>query len=339
MKRIYKALSTVALAIIIVCMVVGCAKEPVVAVVNGEKILEPMYRIFLWSTERGLEAIVPDIWEIDTIEGKTPEEFAKERAIKSVTYYIAVEAKAKEANIKLSSDEKKEIKISADKIVEDNSNFVKEYGIKDSHFEKFLEYGKLEEKVISEVGKTYIPNDEEIANAKEKLTEEGLFAEIATISHILFRNINELGERLPEDKNEQVRKEAEAVLMSALKGEDINLLAVEYSEDKAVSQNKGEHVFSRGQMEKAIEDVVFENAKEGEVYPQLVETSVGYEIIKVENISKLTEEEKQTMASERVQQEFVSNEIASLGESYVVKKNEEYDEIHIMKINNTLENE
>ncbi len=337
MKRICKALNIIALAIIMACAVVGCAKEPIVAIVNGEKISEPIYRIFLWSTERGLEAIVPNIWEIDVIEGKTPEEFAKERAIKSVTYYAAVEEKANEANIKLSSDEKKEIKLSASEIIKDNKKFVSKYGINNNHFEKFLEYGKLEEKVINEIGKTYLPNDDEILEAKRELSDEGAFADNATISHILFSNINELGDRLPEDKDLEVRQEAESVLASVLKGEDINELALAHSDDKTVSENNGQYIFTKGEMEEAIENVVFELAKEGQVYPKLVETSMGYEIIKVEDIIAIEEEQKDLMATERVQQEFMANELVSLGESYIVEKKEEYENIHIMRMNSDIQ--
>ena len=336
MKRICKALITTLFAVAISLGMVGCAKEPVVAVIDGEKISAQLYRIFLLSTERGLEAIVPNIWEIDQIEGKKPEEFAKDRAITSITYYVAVEQKAKEVNISLSKDEKQEIKLSAEQSMESNKKFVEEYGIKDVHFEKFLEYGKLEEKVIDEIGKTYVPNNDEINTAKEALLDEGEFAKTATISHILFRNRNELGERLPSDKDQKVKEKAQSVLQKVLQGQDIAELAVIYSDDKTVSQNKGRYTFTKGEMETSIEDVVFNLAIEEEVYPELVETSMGYEIIQLETMEQVNLEVQETMAIERVQQEFMTSELTSLAESYDIEKTEEYHSIHIMNINDNI---
>ena len=337
MKRICKALSIIALAMAIAGGMIGCTKEPVIAIIDGEKISEPLYRIFLWSTERGLEAIVPNIWEIDSIEGKTPEEFAKDRAIKSVTYYVAVEQKAEEVDIKLSKKEKEEIKMSVKEVMVQNDELVKEYGIKDDDFEKFLEYGKLEEKVIEQIGNTYVPNDDEIDVAKQSLLEEGAFSKTATTSHILFRNKNELGEPLPEDKNTEVLEKAQKVLDDVLQGKDINELAVRYSEDETVSQNQGRYTFTKGEMEKSIEDIVFKPTMEGQVYQELVQTSFGYEIIKVENVSEIEEQVKQDMAIQRVRQEFMSTELIGLSESYVVEKSPEYDQIHVMKINNKMQ--
>lgn len=95
MKSISRTLIMLVLASIIAFGLTGCAKETIVATVNSEKVSEPLYRIFLWSTQRGLESILPDIWDVDPIEGKTPEEFAKERALKSITYYVAVKQKQK----------------------------------------------------------------------------------------------------------------------------------------------------------------------------------------------------------------------------------------------------
>ena len=92
---------------------------------SGEKVTEPVYGIFLWSTQRGLERIMPNIWNMDIIEGElTPEELAKERALQSIAYYIAVIQKADELEIKLTKEEKNTIKEAAKQYIEADADFV-----------------------------------------------------------------------------------------------------------------------------------------------------------------------------------------------------------------------
>ena len=217
MKSISRTLIMLVLASIIAFGLTGCAKETIVATVNSEKVSEPLYRIFLWSTQRGLESILPNIWDVDPIEGKTPEEFAKERALKSITYYVAVKQKAEEVGIKLTKEEKSAIKESAKNYVETNKKFVTNYGIKQKDYEKFLEYGKLEEKVVSQLGGTYIPNEEELKEAMKVLEEEGEFTSSATITHVLIKNKDEQGNTFPSDKDAEAKKKSRRCLKSSIK--------------------------------------------------------------------------------------------------------------------------
>ena len=55
MKSISRIIITVILASMMAFGLTGCGKENVVATINGEKVTEPVYRICLWSTQRGLE--------------------------------------------------------------------------------------------------------------------------------------------------------------------------------------------------------------------------------------------------------------------------------------------
>ncbi|ADZ82835.1 peptidylprolyl isomerase [Cellulosilyticum lentocellum] len=333
MKSISRTLIMLVLASIIAFGLTGCAKETIVATVNSEKVSEPLYRIFLWSTQRGLESILPDIWDVDPIEGKTPEEFAKERALKSITYYVAVKQKAEEAGInKLTKEEKSAIKESAKNYVETNKEFVTNYGIKQKDYEKFLEYGKLEEKVVSQLGGTYIPNEEELKEAMKVLEEEGEFTSSATITHVLIKNKDEQGNTLPSDKDAEAKKRAEDVLNQALNGEDLTILARKYSEDAAVSTNDGQYTFKKGEMEESLEEVVFNEAKIGAVYPKLIETSMGYEIVKVEELNDMDEVTMKEAAIRKIQQDFVNHELSELSATYKVEKTESYENIHIMNL-------
>ena len=312
----------------------GCTQETIVATINNEKISDPLYRIFLWSVQRGFESIVPNIWEADSIKGKTPEEHAKESALKSITYYIAVKQKADEAEIKLTKAEKNEVKKSAKDYMASNSEIVTTYGIKQKDVERFLEYGKLEEKLISELGDTYMPNESEIKEAKLVLQDEGEFAPSATITHVLIKNKDEQGNVLPSDKNAEAKAKAESILEQALAGENMTKLAEQYSEDSAVHLNNGRYTFKQNDMESTLEEVVFSKAVIGKVYPKLVETEMGYEIIKVEEVKQVDELQMTEEATKMIRQEYIDHELTELSETYKIEKTKAYDDIHLMNGNN-----
>ena len=89
----------------------GCMKsEQTVAIINGEKISEPVYRICLWITQRYFESVTTNIWELDSVDGKTPEEYAKDKALSSLKLSVAAKQKADELGVKLTKADKKQIK-------------------------------------------------------------------------------------------------------------------------------------------------------------------------------------------------------------------------------------
>ena len=332
MKSISRTLIMLVLAITMAFGLTGCTQETVVATINNEKISEPLYRIFLWSTQRGLESIVPNIWEVDPIEGKTPEEFAKESALKSITYYVAVKQKADEVGAKLTKEEKNAIKDAAKNYVANNTELVTTYSIKQKDFEKFLEYGKLEEKIITQLGETYIPNESELKEAKQALQADGEFVPNATITHVLIKNKDEQGDTLPADKDAEAREKAEMILKQALDGAELAELAKKYSEDTAVSTNDGCYTFNQGEMEESLETVVFGEAVIGEIYPKLIETAMGYEVVKVEEVNSIDEVQMTEEATKKIRQEFINHELTELSETYKIEKTSAYETIHIMNL-------
>lgn len=307
---------------------VGCGLNgKTVAVIDDEKVSESLYRIFLWSAQKDLESIMPSIWNMASIDGKTPEEFTKESALNSVTFYIAASNKADEMKVKLKKEEKNLIKENAKDYLKINKDFVENYNIKEKDVVSFYTYGILSEKVLHQLGSTYIPTEEEI---ELKMLEANVGPK-ATISHVLINNINELGERIPVDKDQAAKLQAEEVLKKALAGEEMTELAKMYSDDMTSVENDGKYTVTKGQLEENMEEVIFEKCPVGEVYPEVIETSFGYEIVKVESVENVSEEVRAEVI-EGIQVSFADEELTEMSKSLNVKKMETYESVHIMSL-------
>ncbi len=93
-----------------------------------------------------------------------------------------------------------------------------------------------------------------------------------------------------KEDTQAVMQEFESIKKRLAAGEDFNNLALEYSEDPSVKNNKGElGYFARGDMVKPFEEAAF-NAKVGDIVGP-IQTSYGFHLIKVED--KKVEDGKQ----------------------------------------------
>lgn len=331
MKSIRKVLVAWLLVSVLGFVFTGCMnKEVVVATINGETVSEGLYRIFLWSSQRGLTSLQPNFWEMDSLEGKSPEEYAKDKALKSISYCVVVGQKAEELDVKLTGEEKTKIKEAVKKAVVDNELINNKYQIKQKDYEMYYTYATQNEKVLALLGESYEPNEEEINAAVSVIKENGEVMDEATIVHILFDTKNELGEDLPQDKKEAVYEKAKQVLEKALAGEDMNRLASQYSGDSSVSSNLGEYTFLRGNMEESVEKVAFDTQNLGKVYPELIETSMGYEIIKVMDIHLEDESSIEERAIQTIKAHFAEDELNQMCYLAEIQKTEVYDQIHRM---------
>lgn len=307
----------------------GCGnRQVIVATINDKQVSEPLYNIFLWSTQRGLESLQNDFWKLDNIEGKTPEEYAKEKALKSISYCIVVEQKAKELNIKLTKEEKDKVKQAAKKAMEENKALSNKYKISRKDYEAYYTYAAQNEKITKILAESYEPNSNEIKVMQDKMLKEQAFNNTATITHILIRTQNELGEALPTDKLEEAEDKARSVLNKALKGESFEELVKLYSEDEASYENKGVYTFKQGSMEESIESIVFNPEIGLGIYPELIKTSMGYEIIKIDKRDMEKEEEFMNRVETRVKEEFAASELSELVDMAKIKKTENYSELH-----------
>ncbi|MBI3120370.1 MAG: peptidylprolyl isomerase, partial [Candidatus Kerfeldbacteria bacterium] len=86
-----------------------------------------------------------------------------------------------------------------------------------------------------------------------------------------------------EETNRKAKESAENTLRELQAGADFGILAEERSEDPGSAVNGGDLDFvNRGVMVKPFEDVIFDKAEVGVVYPEIVETEFGFHIIRVD---------------------------------------------------------
>src|SRR5437867_10473420 len=135
------------------------------------------------------------------------------------------------------------------------------------------------QKEIDEYKKTFSPNylidkevvDEEIQKLYERKKEE------VRASHIL---INLAENPRPEDSVAAYQK-ADSVIQRLKNGEDFGDLALQYSQDRTVRQNRGDlYYFTGGMTVDAFEDAVY-NLRVGDFTKQPVRTIFGLHIIKL----------------------------------------------------------
>ena len=118
--------------------------------------------------------------------------------------------------------------------------------------------------------------------------------------HILFK----LDPSATKEEEKSVRERAEKVLEEARQNKDFAALAEKYSEGPTKSKGGDLGYFSRGKMLKEFEDAAFK-LKKGEI-SDLVRTSFGFHIIKVDDIKKAA-----TQTVDEVRDEIVEDLIKS----------------------------
>ncbi|MFW5885270.1 MAG: protein translocase subunit SecD [Patescibacteria group bacterium] len=119
-----------------------------------------------------------------------------------------------------------------------------------------------------------------------------------------FKEKNDEAELTEEEKKqiqvqkEEAQKKAKETLKQVKEGADFAELAKEESDDPGSGEKGGDlGFFGKGEMVPAFEEAVFsEDLKEGEIYPELAESSFGFHIIKKTG-EKEEDEERKIQAS------------------------------------------
>ena len=331
MKSIKKMIITFLVVSMTTFGATGCFKKDViVANVNGKAITKQLYYINLWSTLRGLESMQEGYWNFENLLGQSPEDFAKMKSLEAVTICVILEQKAEELDIKLTKEDIEKVKSKAKETRKQQEAFANEYDISQKDYEKYYTYGVLKEKVISKLASIYEPNDEEILSMLNEMKANGDYLDEAEVNHILFLTKDEQGNDLPEDKKREAYEKATEALEKALSGKSMEQLVEEYRFTPYVNGQIGKEHFSKSEnFDEALNHVIFEEAEIGIVFPQIVETSMGYELIQVEERTSESQEDMKERATQKVKRQYAQNELEEMANAAEVEKTEAYDNIGV----------
>jgi foldase protein PrsA len=252
----YGIAAVILLAVIVsVTLIWYSAAGSYVATVGDIKIGVKEYKYYL-ETQKGYMLglaqsadpnVNPDTFWASDIGGQKAIDIAKKSALEGIRDVKIQLAKAKEAKITLTSEEKKAIDngIKTNYIdpqggnrIKANRAFMDEYGFGIDDIKKVQEENyivqKYQEKVITE------RNISEDDQKKEFDKDPKKFEEV-TVTHVLYLYEGSDGKRSKEDS----KKLAEETLEKVKAGENIVELAKKSSEDPGVAQNDGVYTFTK----------------------------------------------------------------------------------------------
>jgi len=325
---------TAILSIIIVAgiLLTSCSrKTEYVAVINDGKVSVEEYKVYLWRIKQVYQSIgEEDIWETK-FDGKPAEEVAKERALDSIKSIKLQVQEAKKMKLALTDEEKEQIKTRASILKSEiGEEEVKNMGISNATLEKIAEENIISQKLYEAITKDFVVDQEEFEEFFEQNKES---LKQVRAKHILLKTHDIKNGQLvalSEEEQEEAYNKAQEALERAKAGEDFASLVQEYSQDEASLPSDGEYVFGRNQMEPAFEEAAF-GLKVGEI-SDLVETSYGYHIIKLEEIIEPDKEETEQSYYELEKQSFYQSKVQEWMNQATVEINKEvWDTIKVRK--------
>ena len=229
-----------------------------------------------------------------------PEQIANKAAIDGIIVQMA-----KDAGVQISEEDKASIEeVFSDK---DQLDSFANQGIDIGRMKKLYENDYLItaylEKMTEEV------TDEEMLEYLKSQNGDDVDLTEYNTSHILFKTVDDSGNKLDDAKIAEQKQKAEDALKRVLNGEDFATVAKELSEDTGTKEDGGKYTFYNDG--NTVEEYVnvAKNLKDGEIYPTLVETEYGYHIIKMD--SKV-ENGRVNNTTER--SEYVDNKVNALAE-------------------------
>ncbi|WP_038287120.1 peptidylprolyl isomerase [Acetivibrio straminisolvens] len=299
------------IAVLAVALAVGCGvwysyATSYVATVAGEKITSKEYKYFLGSVKIQMEndaqledqASKEAFWD-SKIEGVDARELAKQRALDSCKEFKIQLLKAKEKGLFLNDKDMQEVENSITtllsqmaqfnqaakntgvKIMSAEEMFKDTYGINIEEYKEILKDLRLVFKFVEDEQKKISVTEEELENRYNE--NKDTFDKI-TIRHIIFYTVNPKTEvSLSAEDKQKLYDKAKDALQKVNKGEDMEALALELSEDSGVEGNKGllELNYTKAS-EPKLADLVkwaFEH-KVGDT--DIVETDYAYHVVRLE---------------------------------------------------------
>jgi len=215
----------------------------------------------------------PEIWEHE-VNGRKYIDFAKETVLDYIINETILLENAADLGVTASEEQ-----------VDQEIKQIKKDFESEEEFKEYIEsQGLTEEYLRNNIRKTMILN-----NLSQELTKS-----VTVPEEELKSAYNEIKDSMYSVKASHILiedyEEAKNILERVKAGEDFNKLAVEYSIDPSAKYNRGDlGYFSTGEMVPEFELAAFA-LEPGEV-SDLVKTSYGYHIIKVEDKKVLTFEE------------------------------------------------
>jgi len=266
-------LACITIALIVLTVVFGgwAVKDSTnyVVKINDEKISISEFQMYLkwqmgYMQENSEEEIV---WSnIDEESGVPYIELAKDLTVELLTETKVQMQEAKKRDISLTENEEKYIEASV------------KYSLSQS--DDLDSYDLTEEDWIKINKESLLINKLALAVANEELTPYDA-------RHILLLTDGKSEEEWPT-----IKQKAQDLLDRVLAGEDFAKLATENSEDGGSVNNGGLYLgVAKGSFVPEFENAAL-SLKDGEIYPELVESSYGYHIIKLEkkiSDTKITE--------------------------------------------------
>lgn len=274
-----------------------------VATFDGGKVTTADYTVYY-------KVFAPMLQYYGYPESIIPEQIANKAGIDMI-----ILKQAKEANVKLSDEDKKKV----DDIFADESQ-VKQF------VEKGIDVAKMKQLYYNDYTITaYIEKMKEEADdakvleyIKKKAGDDADLNEYDT-SHILFKTVDDSGNELSDEEKAKVEEKAKAALARALAGEDFAALAKELSEDTGTKENGGQYkMYMDGNTYTEYADAV-KNLEVGAITTTLVKSQSGYHIIK---LNAKTENGRAHNDTER--EAYVDEDINNLSTTKNLKVNNDY---------------
>ncbi len=275
----------IAITIVLVAAFIGVwmyiSQNDYVLKINGQKVTMNEFNTYLILQKELMESESEhgeNIWNM-LINEAPAIETARNNAKQSIVDTVVKVQKAKERKLSLTSEEKAEIREAAEYYTE----AVQAYGITKEEFIKINEDALLIDKLALELYK----EQDHSAHSHGKIDLESYekYEESPNVAQFTSRHILFSTSGMSDDEANKVKEKAEGVLRRVLNGEDFATLAGEYSEDPGSKDNGGLYEnIARGSFVSEYENAVF-SMNSGEIYPELVKSSHGYHIIKLESIT------------------------------------------------------
>lgn len=221
---------------------------------------------------------IDNIWNGE-LYGVQAVEYLKEQIINTIIKYNLTNKKFNELELELSQDRISEI----DNLIQMDATKkqISKIGITEKEYKEYLIEEEKYNTVYNYITENIVISDSE-AN---KYIKNNNYGSIYIVKRIIFstRDKTTLAEIYTDEEKKKIYEKAESVLKLLDENNNFNTLALEYSDTTSTYKPGEEYIFIEGTSEnKKVEEI----AKQLEIgsYSQIFESTLGYEIIKLEKI-------------------------------------------------------